>query len=43
MTLSTGSRIGRPPVMVLVVLLFGFVSVPYLAFSSRRSAVPAMA
>jgi len=35
--------LGREPVMVLVLLLFGFVYLPYLAFSADRGRVPAVA
>ncbi len=35
--------LGRPPVMVLVLLLFGFIYLPYLAFSGGSGRVTAMA
>ncbi len=35
--------LGRDSIMLLVVFLFGFVYIPYLAFSSDRNASPAMA
>jgi hypothetical protein len=35
--------LGRDAVMVLVVLFFGFIYIPYLAFSSDRKTAPAMA
>ncbi|HTD52850.1 MAG TPA: DUF5684 domain-containing protein [Thermoanaerobaculia bacterium] len=34
--------LGRDPVMVIVLLLFGFIYIPVLAFSSDRKAVPAV-
>ena len=35
--------LGRDPLMVLVVLLLGFIYIPYLAFSSEIKAAPAVA
>ncbi len=35
--------LGRPPVMVIVMLLFGFIYLPYLALTSSRGPAPAMA
>ena len=35
--------LGRGPVMVLVLLLFGFIYLPYLAFSGARRSMPAIA
>ena len=35
--------LGREPIMVLVVLFFGFIYIPYLAFSSQKTPVPATA
>ena len=35
--------LGKDPVMVIVVILFGFVYIPYLALSSDRRPAPAAA
>lgn len=35
--------LGRDPIMVIVLMLFGFVYIPYLALSSSVRAVPAPA
>jgi hypothetical protein len=34
--------LGRGPVMVLVLLFFGFIYLPYLAFSGDKRLMPAM-
>ncbi len=40
---SVLKTLGRAPVMVVVLFLFGFVYLPYLALTSDRKIAPAMA